>query len=139
MRILYTNKEGGLSIVVPSSKLSAKEMDKLAKQVVPVGTPYEIVDAADVPSDRTFRDAFKHDTSTAKRKVRVSVTKAKQIAHDKRREARAEAFKPLDVQATIPAQAVTAEAARQVIRDADAQKQIDIDAATRISQLKKLV
>jgi len=40
-----------------------------------------------------------------------------------------QSFKPLDVEATIPALSVAAEASRQVIRDSDAIVQTDVDAA----------
>ena len=49
--------------------------------------------------------------------ITINIDKAKAIAHDIRRAARAEEFKPLDVKATIPAEAAEAEAARQAVRD----------------------
>lgn len=66
----------------------------------------------------------------------IDVAKAKAIAHEKRRAARAEEFKPLDVQATIPMFAAVAEAARQEIRDKYAAMQVAIDAATDIEGIK---
>ena len=41
----------------------------------------------------------------------INIDKAKTIAHDKRRAARAAEFAPLDVKATIPSEAAAAEAA----------------------------
>jgi len=69
----------------------------------------------------------------------VNLDKAKQIAHEKRRAARAEEFAPLDVQATIPAQAAEAEAARQVIRDKYAALQAQMDAVQSVEELKGLL
>lgn len=66
----------------------------------------------------------------------VNITKAKAIGHDMRRAARAQEFAPLDIQATIPAKAAEAEAARQVVRDKYAAIQEQIDAATNPQQIK---
>ena len=68
--------------------------------------------------------------------ITINLDKAKLIGHDMRRAARAEEFKPLDVQATIPSQAAQAEAARQVIRDKYAEMQAQIDAATTPDEIK---
>ena len=69
----------------------------------------------------------------------INLEKAKTIAHDKRRAARAAEFAPLDVQATVPSQAAAAEAARQVIRDKYADMQVSIDGATDVAALKTIV
>ena len=71
--------------------------------------------------------------------ITINIDKAKAIAHDIRRAARAEEFKPLDAKATIPAEAAEAEAARQAIRDKYAQIQADIDAATTVDKLKTVM
>ena len=71
--------------------------------------------------------------------ITINIDKAKAIAHDIRRAARAEEFKPLDVKAAIPAEAVEADAARQAIRDKHAQIQADIDAATTVDKLKTVM
>lgn len=69
----------------------------------------------------------------------INVTKAKEIAHDKRRAARAVEFAPLDLKATIPSEAAQAEAARQAVRDKYTAIQADIDAAADIDALKTIV
>ena len=69
----------------------------------------------------------------------INVDKAKAIAHDMRRAARAEEFKPLDVKATIPTEAVEAEAARQQVREKYATIQTNIDNATDVAGLKQIV
>ena len=71
--------------------------------------------------------------------IKVNMTKAKEIAHDKRRAARADEFAPLDIKATIPSEAEAAEAARQVLRDKYAVMQTAMDAATTVDELKALL
>jgi hypothetical protein len=68
--------------------------------------------------------------------ITINLDKAKNIAHDKRRAARSAEFAPLDIKATIPAEAQAAEAARQVIRDKYATMQTAIDDATTVEQIK---
>ena len=71
--------------------------------------------------------------------ITINIDKAKTIAHDKRRAARAAEFAPLDVKATIPSEAAAAEAARQVIRDKYAAVQTSIDGAADVGALKTIV
>ena len=66
----------------------------------------------------------------------INIDKAKAIAHDIRRAARSAEFAPLDIKATIPSEAATAEAARQVIRDKYAAMQTAIDAASTTDEIK---
>jgi hypothetical protein len=67
--------------------------------------------------------------------ITINLDKAKAIAHDKRRQARSAEFAPLDIKATIPSEAVAAEAARALIRTKYAEMQAEIDAATTINAL----
>lgn len=69
----------------------------------------------------------------------VNIDKAKTIAHDMRRAARAEEFKPYDdaIAKQIPGNDFAqAEAARQAIRDKYAAIQTQIDAATTPEEIK---
>ena len=70
--------------------------------------------------------------------ITINIDKAKAVAHDMRRAARAEEFKPYDeaIAKQIPGQAEAAEAARQVIRQKYAVMQTAIDAATTTDELK---
>ena len=68
--------------------------------------------------------------------ITINIDKAKAIAHDVRRAARAEEFKPLDVQATIPSQAAAAEAAREAVRVKYAEMQAASDAAAAVDEIK---
>lgn len=53
-RIIYPNNEGGVAIIVPAESIEAAMKD------IPAGKPYKIIDTADVPTDRTFRDAWEY-------------------------------------------------------------------------------
>jgi len=68
--------------------------------------------------------------------ITIDLNKAKTIAHDKRRAARAAEFAPLDLKATIPSEATAAEAARQAVREKYAVMQTAIDAAADVDALK---
>lgn len=68
--------------------------------------------------------------------IAIDMTKAKAIAHDKRRAARSAEFAPLDVKATIPSEAQAAEAQRQVVREKYAEMQAAIDAAANVDAIK---
>jgi hypothetical protein len=71
--------------------------------------------------------------------ITVNLDKAKTIAHEKRRAARAEEFAPLDIKATIPAEATAAEEARAAVRTKYADMQTAMDAATTVEELKALL
>jgi hypothetical protein len=71
--------------------------------------------------------------------ITINLDKAKNIAHDKRRAARSAEFAPLDIKATIPAEAQAAETARQAIRDKYATMQNDINDAVDLDALKQIV
>ncbi len=70
--------------------------------------------------------------------ITINIDKAKTIAHDKRREARAEEFKPYDdaIAKQIPGQMEGAEAARATIRAKYAAIQTAIDAASTVDEIK---
>jgi Spy/CpxP family protein refolding chaperone len=71
--------------------------------------------------------------------ISIDMTKAKDIAHEKRRAARSAEFAPLDIKATIPSEAESAEAARQLVREKYAAMQTQMDAAQTPEQLKALL
>ena len=58
-RIIYPNAEGGVSIVIPAPDCDLT-IEEIAARSVPEGKPYKIVDVADIPSDRTFRNAWEY-------------------------------------------------------------------------------
>ena len=57
-RIVYQNDEGGISIIVPTD--CGLTIAEIAAKDVPQGKPYKIVDVADIPTDRTFRNAWEY-------------------------------------------------------------------------------
>lgn len=58
-RIIYPNDEGGVSIIVPAPECGLT-IEEIAAKDVPAGKPFKIVDVADIPSDRTFRNAWEY-------------------------------------------------------------------------------
>jgi hypothetical protein len=54
-RIIYPSDNGGVVIIIPAESVEAAMKD------IPAGKPYKIVDAADIPADRTFRNAWTAD------------------------------------------------------------------------------
>ena len=71
--------------------------------------------------------------------ITINIDKAKNIAHDIRRAKRAEEFAPLDIKATIPSEAVAAEAARQAVRDKYAAMQTQINSASTPEEIKEAI
>ena len=72
------------------------------------------------------------------RVITINIDKAKGIAHDIRRAARSEEFKPYDdaIAKQIPGQMEGAEAARAAIRTKYADMQTAIDAAATVDEIK---
>lgn len=58
-RIIYPRPDGGVDIVIPVPT-SGMTLEEIIEQVVPVNTPYKIVNFTDIPQDRTFRDAWEY-------------------------------------------------------------------------------
>lgn len=58
-RIIYPNDEGGVSVIVPAPECGLS-IEEIAAKDVPAGKPFKIVDVADIPSDRTFRNAWEY-------------------------------------------------------------------------------
>lgn len=71
--------------------------------------------------------------------ITINIDKAKNIAHDKRRMVRAEEFAPLDIKATIPSEAASAEIARQAVREKYSAIQASINSASEVAVLKSIV
>jgi hypothetical protein len=58
-RIIYPTDDGGVSVIIPSPNcLKEHTIEEIAAKDVPAGKPYKIVDVVDIPSDRTFRNAW---------------------------------------------------------------------------------
>ena len=61
-RIVYQIAGGGVAIITPSAEVDAKVgIEASAQKDVPQGCRYRIIDASDLPTDDTFRDAWEVD------------------------------------------------------------------------------
>jgi len=58
-RIIYPNENGGVSILIPAPECGLT-IEEIAAKDLPPGVEYKIVDVSDIPSDRTFRDAWEY-------------------------------------------------------------------------------
>ena len=52
MRIIYKTEAGGVAVIVPTDTIEACMKD------IPKGAEFEIVEDSDIPTDRTFRNAW---------------------------------------------------------------------------------
>ena len=52
-------QNGGVAIIIPAVECGLT-IEEIATKDVPVGKPYKIVDVADIPTDRTFRNAWEY-------------------------------------------------------------------------------
>jgi hypothetical protein len=61
-RIIYNQDNGVVAVIIPTSEALEKYgIQAIAQKDVPSGKRYKIVDAADIPSDRSDRDAWTVD------------------------------------------------------------------------------
>jgi hypothetical protein len=56
-RIIYDNGEGGVSILVPSPNCELS-LEEIMDKDVPAGRSKQIVDVSEIPTDRTYRNAW---------------------------------------------------------------------------------
>jgi hypothetical protein len=128
-RIIYPTPDGGVAVIIPTESV------ELALKDVPEGVPHEIVDEADIPTDRYFRNAWVMGDCC----IEQDLDKCKALGHDLRRQQRAEEFKPFDevIAKQIPgADAAAAEEARQAIRKKYALIQDVIEMASTPDEIK---
>jgi len=58
-RIIYPTDDGGVAILIPTPEyLETHTIEELAAKDVPEGKPFKIVDVADIPTDRHWRNAW---------------------------------------------------------------------------------
>jgi hypothetical protein len=57
-RIIYPTDGGGVAVIIPAD--CGLTIEEIAAKDVPTGKPYKIVDVTDIPSDRTFRNAWEY-------------------------------------------------------------------------------
>lgn len=62
MKIIYKNQDGGIAIIHPTVEvLSIMTIEEIALKDVPTGVAFAIVEDSEIPTDRTFRDAWTVD------------------------------------------------------------------------------
>ena len=60
-RIIYPTNDGGIAIIIPA--LCNLTIEEIAQKDVPAGIPFLIIDADDIPEDRSNREAWEADFS----------------------------------------------------------------------------
>jgi hypothetical protein len=58
-RIIYPTDDGGVAIIIPAAECGLT-IEQIAAKDVPAGKQYKIVDVSDIPTDRTFRNAWEY-------------------------------------------------------------------------------
>ena len=58
-RIIDPTDDGGVAVIIPAAECGLT-IEEIAAKDVPAGKPFKIVDTTDVPSDRTFRNAWEY-------------------------------------------------------------------------------
>ncbi len=58
-RIIYPSDNGGVVVIIPAAD-SGLTIEEIATKDVPAGKPFKIVDVTDIPTDRTFRNAWEY-------------------------------------------------------------------------------
>ena len=61
-RIIYPNGDG-IAVIIPNPA-SGLTIAQIAAKDVPKGRPYKLIAAADIPADRSLRDAWTADFSS---------------------------------------------------------------------------
>jgi len=58
-RIIYQNDDGGVAVLTPAD--CGLTIEQIAAKDVPTGKPYKIVDVAEIPTDREWRNEWTVD------------------------------------------------------------------------------
>lgn len=134
-RIVYTRPDGGMSVVAPVIK-KGKTIDEAierclnnGRSIPPDAIDIKVIATADMPTDRTYRNAWKQGVSG----VEVDMPKARIIHTEKLLEAQVVKLKEIDREELAGAN-VTAE--RVTVRGFQAGLKTQIDAATTPEDLK---
>lgn len=122
-RIVYMRSDGGTSIIVPATN---ERIEVILIKDVPVDAQnVRVVDESEIPSDRTFRNAWKPDLS-------VDMAKATGIAQERIRAARTPKLAALDVEFQRAIE--DSDAARQAAVAQQKRRLRDATADARITQ-----
>lgn len=141
-RIIYTRPDGGISVIIPAEEARIEGQSEnefiawvRSKDVPADATNVQIVDEEDIPTDRTFRNAWKQ---CPKGLPTVDMEKARDIHRDRLRAIRKPKLENLDVEfmRAVEGGKSTTEiaAAKQALRDIT--KDPAIDAAKTPDELK---
>jgi len=131
-RIIYTQDNGVVAVVVPT-----KDIEKtIERAVLPYTDSYEIIDKSEIPTDRTFRNAWKKDG----KKIKTDMPRARNIHLNNIRKKRDKRLKEKDIEwqiamekgLTDKAQAIATE--KQTLRDIP--QTFDLDQYTEPDALK---
>ena len=57
-RIIYPTDEGSVAVIIPTE--CGLTIEQIAAKDVPAGKPSKIVNVSDIPTDRTFRNAWEY-------------------------------------------------------------------------------
>ncbi len=58
-RIIYKNLDSSVGVLIPTAEaLSFATIEQIAEKDVPFELPYKIVPTTDIPTDRTYRNAW---------------------------------------------------------------------------------
>lgn len=94
-RVIYTQSSGVAAVIIPAPDCGLT-IEEIAAKDVPQGTAYKIVDVSEVPSDRTYRNAWVADLVAGK--INHDMPKAKELHRQKMRDARTPLLSALDVE-----------------------------------------
>lgn len=136
-RLMYHDASGNLCIVIPAPG-TGLSLAEIAQKDIPTGRTFVAVDEANVPTDRTYRNAWKGDMLAGT--IAVDMVKARAIHRDAIRAARVAALAALDTAVMraneIPdsAEVQRLVARKQALRDFPADPRID--AATTVDALR---
>lgn len=59
MRIIYPTDDGGVAVIIPAAECGLT-IEEIAAKDVPAGKPFKIVEDSEIPTDRTFRNAWEY-------------------------------------------------------------------------------
>ena len=128
MKVLIKNPDGSVGILHPILDCGLTLEEIIAKDV-PTGVTHEVVEDETIPTDRTFRNAWKHDLT-------VDIAKAHEITKQRLRIERQPLLEKLDVEVmkniTYPVKLAEIEAQKQVLRDITKV----VDTLTTVEELK---
>lgn len=94
-RIIYTQDNGILAVIIPSPEWNGT-IEELAARDVSEGKTFKIVDADKIPNDRSFRAAWEEGTIVTP--VKINMNKARNIHMDRIRVSRDDKLSELDTE-----------------------------------------